>query len=703
MRIKRAVSWVLFLIAALGAAVSPAAAHDGTLEPIPDPVYLEGRVVDAEGEPIAGVELYAMPMGVGSTLWRAIAPGSRQEYSLWGATTDAQGAFAIPVAFAEVRYRIAERYNSHTSVGRQEAIAEPGVFIEMVGVRVEPCAPVEGQVLRADGSCAAGAEVVLSGRYPGQRWVQRCDEMGRFKFDQIYALHWDGGTVYARLDGEVSAPHSASRLRSTGGRVQLGLPATAVGVLRDLETGEPIAGATIIIEPRRRPMSRWTATTHDDGWFQILDLPPGDYQYRALCETYADQPPNSDRWDSRRIRLRAGETTELDGFHMELRARVAGRVLDAEGEPVEGALVGAYCHAGRSSGGAIDGVFTDAAGRFELRPGVIEANSRSIYAYHPEEGVARFRLQTLAPGEHRTDLALVMAGSTRLRGQVTGPDGEPVAGVRCSYLGSNISATTDDHGRYDLGRVPLSASGDHGGLREVRVATGSFVTDGDHTRWPSRAYNPDASYYIAKREQGELGPHGDTAVDIRLEGTDVLAFGGQVRQVPVPGERGPMVYLLHGRVERDTSHDAVLDFLKLLERRDQQLRERGFASELPLEHDICVFRTIRSDKLGRWSAHYTRYDLEVWARNANRVQREGLTEEEQLMREFGLPVHQASSNDAGAEPGEHEAGEAEAEPAMQWVTVLVVLGERAYELQEPIELRMDKVDYTDPGLGAAQP
>ncbi|XAL98619.1 carboxypeptidase regulatory-like domain-containing protein [Phycisphaeraceae bacterium D3-23] len=705
MRIKWAGLWVLFLALAVGSAVFPAAAQDGTIEPTPDPVYLSGRVVDSEGEPIAGVELYAMPCGVPGRLASVLIPGSRYENALWGASTDDQGAFSIAVAFPGVIYRVGCRYDSTASFSTQEVIADPGVSVEIVAYPFDPQPVIEGQVVRSDGTFAAGATVELLGRYAGQRWTRRCDAMGRFCFDDIYARSWNGGTIYAKLDGEVSIPYTPVQMRASGGRVVLGLPGMAVGVLRDLKTGEPIVGATIIVEPRRYPQIRWTATTHDDGWFQVLDLPPGEYQYRAVCESHADRPPSLRRWDSRRVRVRAGETAELAGFQMSERALLGGRVLDADGQPVAGALVGCICHAGAYADG-VDAVYTDAAGRYELHPGAFdEGNLREIHAYHPAMGSGSTRIEVflpdpqrnkLEPGMAMTHFDIVLGGATRLRGRVTGPDGEPLAGIRCGYSGWNVHAATDDDGRYDLGMVSLAT--DPGGtrLRPVQAMPRGVITEGSYARWPDRVRQPEERHYIAGNAQGEPGPGGESTVDIQLEATDVLTFGGRVNRPVAWGDRGPKVYLIHGRVEGEQVRDSVLNFLKLLRRQEEQIRMHGHVSQLPIDHDLCVFRSIRSDKDGLWSAHYTRHDLETWAQYADRLRQTGLTQEERMLAELGVDVVRVFEDDRETETQDLAEDDVEAEPAIRWVTVLVVLGEMEYELHEPFELRMDKVDYTDP-------
>ncbi len=118
------------------------------------------------------------------------------------------------------------------------------------------------------------------------------------------------------------------------------------GVVRSVTTGEPVKSAVVTLRsPDAHAGPTRTATTGPAGTFLFESLPAGSYQlsirkagYRTLYSSAGG------------ITLR--ENQQLTGLAYSLwpNAAVSGRVLDADGEPVQGARIRAYALQHRRSG-----------------------------------------------------------------------------------------------------------------------------------------------------------------------------------------------------------------------------------------------------------------------------------------------------------------------------------------------------------------
>jgi protocatechuate 3,4-dioxygenase beta subunit len=113
---------------------------------------------------------------------------------------------------------------------------------------------------------------------------------------------------------------------------------TLAGVVRDAVTSEPLAGARvhILVDPAVDLVSgdRWTARTDEEGYYEIENVPVGEYIVGAFKRGYHPQ--------RREATIVEGLTTGLD-FALEplvQHGAVEGTVIDAlTNEPIENALV----------------------------------------------------------------------------------------------------------------------------------------------------------------------------------------------------------------------------------------------------------------------------------------------------------------------------------------------------------------------------
>ncbi|RYE82937.1 MAG: carboxypeptidase regulatory-like domain-containing protein, partial [Myxococcales bacterium] len=132
------------------------------------------------------------------------------------------------------------------------------------------------------------------------------------------------------------------------------------------------------------------------------------------------------------------------------KALVAGRVVDDEGEPVEGARVAAVVRGARLA--------EQTTGRGGLYALVLDPGTLTLVAEHDERMVASAELP-LRAGEARRDLVLPLALTRTVRGRVTGADGAAVAGAQVRVEGLpwlQRSGTSEPDGVYRLTRVPAA-------------------------------------------------------------------------------------------------------------------------------------------------------------------------------------------------------------------------------------------------------
>jgi protocatechuate 3,4-dioxygenase beta subunit/nitrogen fixation protein FixH len=209
--------------------------------------------------------------------------------------------------------------------------------------------------------------------------------------------------------------------------------------LEEVEIWRPTEGPDNVLAAVSGPDGSFTVPF--DGLFPLSACPPG---------WLPDESPAK------------GE--ESEGFQIRLRpaTRIAGRVVDAQGEPVEGVQVRAYL-AGSSRGCA---VYVDVAcpGPTDSRTGDTDADGR--FAFESlEPGWYEVRLSDDSfPVERRLGEAGQSAGEIAfvlperlvpLEGRVVDADGVPVVGARVSVSGNrpDAEARTGTHGDYRFPRV----------------------------------------------------------------------------------------------------------------------------------------------------------------------------------------------------------------------------------------------------------
>lgn len=206
--------------------------------------------------------------------------------------------------------------------------------------------PTRGRVRYADGRPAAGAQV-LEEREGGRQ--TRADAEGGFTL-----VRSGTGPVLALHEGLLASGDDGARPGQPPPALELVLDegvAHWLGLVLTVED-RPIAGVEVTL---LRPNLRLTARTDDEGRFELPQLTGGP-PWRARFEHpgyVTDTFDIAREGDARRIRLSRP-------------AGVRGQVVDVDGRPVPGALVGARSTRDGDGVGEPTAVTTDARGAFRF-------------------------------------------------------------------------------------------------------------------------------------------------------------------------------------------------------------------------------------------------------------------------------------------------------------------------------------------------
>lgn len=483
---------------------------------------VEGQVVDVHGEPLAGVELQAMPrpnleepepwrarsgpdgtfaldtLPVGPVTLKATAPGFAP--SVVEAIAPQSELLVTLQALVDLRGRV---------VGSPEAVARAKVRIEGSGVW-----PVREQAVQPDGS------FVLP-RIP----------------DGIYALE---AVVEAVEPGDVELASIPLENVSPELAITLALvPAHRVPVeVRDPE-GLPVDGARVVLSNSSVGLLPKIALTDDWGMVDIGPVVPGPYVVRADAEGFLPSPPVAVTVD--------GEAMPTQVLVLARPGRISGTVVDESGRPVanarvsleaehlfslgEGEVRARFAQASLRASGSLgvttgpvpevplDGedaeeagssVLTDLDGGYAfegLTPG--EYRLEASHGRYARSEPAQVKLP--AAGERR-GVRLVLRTGHRVTGRVLDGNDRPVEGALVS-VGDGRRVWTDARGVFDAGirrgTVTLRASAPGLAPRRVDVAVVDEPVDVEIVLLRARAR-------LSGRIEGENGePLADARVTLR--------------------------------------------------------------------------------------------------------------------------------------------------------------------------------------------
>ncbi len=432
----------------LGWAFVERAEAEGVVIRLHEPATVAGRVIGPDRQPVEGARVTVQEISASGDRGDSIYPPLTIRQ-----TTGPDGRFEFPGMPADALVRLsagASGYAPH--YGSQKPVAAMG-DAEIV---LTPGGVITGRVTR-------GGEPVPEVRVWSRREQQYygrsaavTDERGAFALDQFKR---GVQTVYVEAPEGWTAEPIEHVAANAGEPVELAdieliRGGVVTGVVGDRETGEPVTMAAVMAYASEEDFpfaGLWTAFADAEGQYE-LRMPPGRYWLHADGRGAGYRYRGEEPW-LHEVEVVEGQSAELN-IPLTPVARLAGTVVDAEGAPVEDALVIA-------SGGVHGEAHTDAEGRFRLS-GDGEAMT-ALLAIGKERGLVgravvkdiseRPRI-TLEPGAWAT---LTMVD----------PAGRPIAGqhMACSYSVWDAERThgwtlyvpmqyTDEGGRVRLGPLP---------------------------------------------------------------------------------------------------------------------------------------------------------------------------------------------------------------------------------------------------------
>lgn len=383
---------------------------------------------------------------------------------------------ALPRTFAELSAfekgialdAIEQRLDAADAQGDERTYGSLDLFLSFLNTRAireaaaragaEPSAAVFGVVTDAGtGAPLAGARIASAGYHAlsGSDGTFRLEGLppGLRKFTVTLPAGYDPFEEELFLP-----PHEPVEMNP---RMQAAEGARIAGIVRDAESGAPLAGTTVLMTiaggENLGPGPR-AARTDAAGEFVFDHVPAGPA--RLVLDPFAQgqefYAANGGRMLSGMqvdLKLAAGETatpeirvSTIGAKAVTRTATIKGRILDLQnGAPIAGVQV----FVGRSSAQSA------ADGSFRVRE--IATGTRKLIAEHPDYLEYRRDLGELTPGIHEIEPILMQpAGTGNLEGEVVAADtGQPVAGAR--IVVGDRETETDMDGAF---RLPALSAGD---------------------------------------------------------------------------------------------------------------------------------------------------------------------------------------------------------------------------------------------------
>ena len=396
----------------------------------------EGRLIDPSGRPIPRVQVRLVTVGPPNGEAATIPLPMETE-------TDEEGRFTLQGVAPFVEYRLeARRWGFEASAWLVEPL-EPGVKEEPLELVLEPSRRAYGLVLTEDDVPLPGAQVeffsAIRGAGSGQDfsasrkqsarpWRATTDEGGRFVI-----LEPPAGTFYlaARAPGYPELLVPGLEIPEEERSVDLGTVWLVPGVelsghVTDRD-GQPLAGAKIDLRKAdggpvvmTRPGSVWFSSTTSgvEGEYRLVGLPQGAQLYLlAQAEGYL----------AREVPLLTGEEDQEIDLELDAACAARGRVVDAEGLPLDRIRIVAS-----PPGGGGRRVAYSSQGEFDFHALVCGA-SYEFFAETDSGASEARRVHLTAPGIE--DLHFELRDRAGLEVRLVDAEGTGLSGVRLYIQG----------------------------------------------------------------------------------------------------------------------------------------------------------------------------------------------------------------------------------------------------------------------------
>ena len=367
------------------------------------------------------------------------------------AVTDSNGIALLRLVPGQYStYALKDKWRSENTQVNVEARQTNRLEVEMI-----PPLKISGVVHQPNGQLAAGVMVRIMEGFLSGKTQTKTDTNGRF------VLEWEPKR-FGQMeitpcllvqDGEKNLA-VAQDIDESSGPVELKLEEGLTIVGRVESEGKPVANvnASLIFWSGRTGMSLpgLGRSTNSPGHFEIVALPKGrKYGLSVTAPGYGTK--RIDSFDSAAARVEL-DTVELRPANKKL----AGKVVDADDKPVAGVYVNV-----QGDNQPMSNARTDRDGQF-IFPQVCEgavritASARNTYGSTSAEGGDTNVVLRL--GESAGNIYSVNVKPWKLKGIVTGPDNQPVAGIAIATFPNSGSRNikTSTNGEFNFTWTPQS-------------------------------------------------------------------------------------------------------------------------------------------------------------------------------------------------------------------------------------------------------
>jgi len=435
-----------------------------------EPATATGTVVDAEGQPIADVAVAVTHISAGDA--QPVLTMNRLK-----ATTNEAGQFEITGLSADAVANLqasAPDYQPARVYGkRAEQLVDETIVLH-------PATSISGRIT-SDGEPVAGL-TVLARQTPTGLSVGT----GVSDKDGAYTVTGLGpGTYSVSIIWSASAKAVGDRTAAAHPSVNCDIDAPATGIdfeliegglvtgtIRNARTNEPLPAASVVAYASRGGFpfeGSWRVATSADGVYN-LRLPPGTYSLQGQASGYQQAGQDASVHD---VTVEAGRTLKGPDIALTPTPRIAGTVVDIDGNPVAGAAVRTVQYDGSET-------VTDAEGRFDLEVGYFGLPTE-ICVVDTERGLVSRASFT----EETVDARIVLEPGGAATGQVVDPDGKGLGGL--SVTASYVAAIEKDYMVHQV-RLPAAPTHAEGRFRLAWLPYGVELTiyvDGEDGRFIS--------------------------------------------------------------------------------------------------------------------------------------------------------------------------------------------------------------------------
>ncbi len=493
----------------------------------PIPLYVSGPiagvVLDPAGQPVSGALVYLHSRRHEGTVFPVAPAGSLY----FRATTGDDGRFRLDEG--QVRPRPREYKLVAAAEGYALAISDWVSPRDMnVVFRLEYGSTASGVAVFADsGKPAAGIELITFPTAQLHRSQVITADDGSFTFQGMGAGQYRVDAIDdVYITDAASATFEISGRGPTSGlRVELVPGGIVSGFVTDADTGEGIAGVTLV-STGQRPKDVFVdveVKTTVDGYYAIKGLASDEYDISVRSVEGYGWKSSSENNLQRVSVLAPGEVPNVD-FQFSKGLQVRGQVVDKSGAPVAHANVSANSQSQgtRSSGYAV----ANNRGLFEIA-GLLPDTTYRVSAY--KTGFARSYDVVEIADESVTDLRVTLLPGASIKGKVVDLAGRPVSKVQ-------VEARDPELELFARGIAP---TGEDGGFEIQNLAPGTY-----HFEIEGRGASGELDRSPVGLSEGEIV----TGVRLVFDPADEFELTGRVRT----GSGQPIVGALVSRMDNDS-------------------------------------------------------------------------------------------------------------------------------------------------------